>query len=861
MIDLPRWPHQLYGVNEVIRLIGEGERRICLTSPTGGGKTQMMIDLIAWATAQGFQTILYTNRKLLIEQLIGVATKAGMDHGVRAADYIPQFEKTVQIASIQTEHSRTVKRETWNLSQARVVFVDEAHLQKGEMATELIRRHDEGGASTIGVTATPLDLGGMYTKLVQAGVTSELRKCGALLLCHHYGPDEPDMKNFKPKTKTGEYSEGDIRKAIMTPTIFSRVYENWQLLNPDARPAILFAPGVKESIWFAEQYLSKGIRAAHIDGENCWIDGKAYKTSPQARADIIAGSKDGTIKVVCNRFVLREGIDMPWLFHGIFATVFASIQSFLQSGGRLLRSHPSLDHVVLQDHGGCLDSETEILTKRGWKGRTTIADDDMVAGYDRDTCEISWQPILSRHDRPLEPGEKMFAAVGRSCDIRVTGNHKILFKKRTCLPDSSPIWPTGYRLTRADDLATSKARFKVPISGRQAASGIPLTYDEIRFIGWFLTDGTKNRQCVSVTQADHQPQIADLRACLVGCGFDFTETKRRPTYFVGSKTQTTFRVPNGTCAARPRRGWVKLEPYLDKNLSPLLEDMTEDQFNVLLHAIHLGDGSKRKVRIPTSYRITTGNSLFADRLQSLCVRRGFKCSIGSRMGMKNPTIMLHIQKSNTLIIHGEHSVPGQTRLKVADSCPDERVWCVANPLETIVTRRNGKVTIIGNCWWRHGSLNSDRHWELDQSAYITSAQREERMREKKESEPIRCPACFRFRLSGAKCPYCGFESSTRSRMVVQQDGSLKEHTGDIFKARRVRMKPDTLELWKRTYYRAKHSRNGMTFRQAEGLFFYENHYYPPRDLPLMPTNDGDWFRRVRDVDPQRLSVAFQEASQ
>src|SRR5690606_19790965 len=117
----------------------------------------------------------------------------------------------------------------------------------------------------------------------------------------------------------------------------------WCELNPDRLPTILFAPGVKESIWFAEQFHSKGIRAAHIDGDDIWIDGEYYTSNHQLREEIRKMSESGELPLVTNRFVLREGIDWPFLAHGIFATVFGSLASYLQSGGRLLRNHPSLD--------------------------------------------------------------------------------------------------------------------------------------------------------------------------------------------------------------------------------------------------------------------------------------------------------------------------------------------------------------------------------------------------------------------------------------------------------------------------------------------------------------------------------------
>jgi hypothetical protein len=68
------------------------------------------------------------------------------------------------------------------------------------------------------------------------------------------------------------------------------------------------------------------------------------------------------------------------------------------------------------------------------------------------------------------------------------------------------------------------------------------------------------------------------------------------------------------------------------------------------------------------------------------------------------------------------------------------------------------------------------------------------------------------------------------------------------------MKSDTLKLWERCYWRAKNSKNRMTFIQARNLFFYENHYWPPSDLPLMPKNEIDWFRKVKDVPNHALNT-------
>lgn len=505
------WQHQTYAIEQIESSVAGGIRRILVASPTGGGKSEIMKRLILSRR----RSVLYTHRTFLREQLERGLWEAGIDYGVRASGQEPALLRDVQISSIQTEESRVFKRKEWELHDCDLVLVDEAHVQKGGIAEKILNWHAERGTPIVGFTATPLDLANMYEHLITAGLNSELRACGAHVLCQTFGPDEPNIDRIKP-TVTGEYTENDVRKVIMTPTIFGRVFDWWKRLNPDARPAILFAPGVAESMYFAQEFHRRGVSAAHIDGDDIWINGELCRSGPEARKQLAAASKSGEIKVVCNRFVMREGIDWPWLYHGIMATVFGSVGSYLQSGGRLLRSHPSLDHVILQDHGGN--------------------------------------------------------------------------------------------------------------------------------------------------------------------------------------------------------------------------------------------------------------------------------------------------------------------------------------------------------WHRHGSLNADREWNLNYTAAMVSGMREQRLREKKEREPITCQECSMVRLAGPKCPGCGHESTKRVRKVMQIDGTLKPHEGEIYKPRRIKQLPDTEALWRKVYMRAKHSKNGMTFNQAMGLFFYENHYYPPRDMPCMPTRETDWWSKVKNVHPADLTRSKESAA-
>ena len=341
MNDLPDlWPTQARALRQVTDALADGQRRICLAVPTGGGKSRIACELIRDWLVCGMKVVLYTNRKMLLEQLSRTLSAFGLSHGLRTADAIAQGELPsdfpLQIASIQTEHMRTLKKKVWQLHPAERVVIDEAHQNCNGAAEKLLQAHLDHGAAYVGLTATPLDLWHVYDHLIVGATNSELRECGALVRAVHKGPNEPDTR--KVKKRQWDYTENDVRKIMNVQAVFGSIIEWYKRLNPEiSRPALCFAPGVPESIWLCEQFAKADIPAAHIDGQTCIYQGERIGSSPEVRNLIRKGSLRGEIKIVTNRFVMREGIDWPWISHLILATVFGSVQSYLQAVGRGLR--------------------------------------------------------------------------------------------------------------------------------------------------------------------------------------------------------------------------------------------------------------------------------------------------------------------------------------------------------------------------------------------------------------------------------------------------------------------------------------------------------------------------------------------
>lgn len=89
---------------------------------------------------------------------------------------------------------------------------------------------------------------------------------------------------------------------------------------------------------------------------------------------------------------MREGLDWPWLAHGIFACVFGSLQSYLQAGGRLLRAHPGKERAIIQDHGG-----------NWWRHGSLNADRDWHLGDTAEVAAAIREDLYRGENPPKEP--------------------------------------------------------------------------------------------------------------------------------------------------------------------------------------------------------------------------------------------------------------------------------------------------------------------------------------------------------------------------------------------------------------------------------------------------------------------------
>lgn len=413
-------------------------------------------------------------------------------------------------------------------------------------------------------------------------------------------------------------------------------------------------------------------------------------------------------------------------------------------------------------HEQCLSEDTEILTPFGSRGPDKIIVGDMVCAFDINTGNTHWVKSLSKIERPLAHGENMCAVQTEKIDIRVTSEHRMLVRRKT--RTIRGIGRSAWYFETAEAVIGKSRRF-IPINGMDdKCEGIDLTKDELRLLGLFITDGHFSEGQLTIYQQSEQPWNKNIVDILRGCRMKWSLVKRmnengkimnwyiipkgnlhrwakneldklekmlsdgmtykeiglhldRTTNAVRRKA---LKLKRGDISApvkiRTERGWAVIEKYLDKNMSPALDQMTREQLYHFLDGLNIGDGNK-SANLKNCMKITNTNKIFLDRLQSLCIRRGFAANISTR---KNRTRTDKIVYDIWISEYNEAWIPHANKPNVFAICSSrlgERVWCVTNDIGTLIIRRNGKVSIIGNCT---GRIHRDGQAEPVVSYYLVA---------------------------------------------------------------------------------------------------------------------------------------------
>ena len=350
---MPDYSFQDRAITDILAARERGVKRLVATAPTGSGKSVCISRLFGWALSQGIPAIVYSNRLVVMEMLQKRLTEHGLKHGVRAAGILPHHDLPLQVSSIGTERARSLNPDhPWEVFNAGLVIVDEAHSQKATTARKLLDAH--GDAFVVGFTATPVGIGfeyeqeggtnrRLYDELLVLATQLEMRQAGVLVTADVFAPSEIDCEGISVNAD-GEFSQVQCQDRFkqVQRVVYASVVEWMRKLNPELKGIVLFPPGVPESRWFCAHLAAEGISARHIDAN----------TSTKERHEVFEMHEEGSLAVISSYGVIQEGFDAPWARHCVLCRPVNAVTTYLQIIGRVLRAHPDKDKAIIQDHVG-----------------------------------------------------------------------------------------------------------------------------------------------------------------------------------------------------------------------------------------------------------------------------------------------------------------------------------------------------------------------------------------------------------------------------------------------------------------------------------------------------------------------------
>lgn len=314
-----------------------GINKILIEAPTGAGKTVIASQMLSICSQRNMRAAFMMHRRELVKQSSNTLNKFGINHGIISSGFPEEYNKPVQVCSIQTLARRTDKVKPFQL-----IIWDEAHHVAAGTWDKLFKHYPN--AFHILLTATPERLDGKGLS-DYADVMIDGPKVRWLIennfLCDYdvYAPSQVSMKGTR--IRFGDFAKGDMVEIIDNPTITGDAIKEYLKLAKGKR-AVIFCVTVEHSEHVIKQFNEAGIKAVHIDGN-----------TPSAQRDYLLEEFDkGNIDVVSNVALFGEGFDLPSLEVLIMLRPTASISLYRQMCGRVLRTHEDKDKAIILDHVG-----------------------------------------------------------------------------------------------------------------------------------------------------------------------------------------------------------------------------------------------------------------------------------------------------------------------------------------------------------------------------------------------------------------------------------------------------------------------------------------------------------------------------
>ena len=401
----------------------------------------------------------------------------------------------------------------------------------------------------------------------------------------------------------------------------------------------------------------------------------------------------------------------------------------------------------------CFDEETEILTDKGFKRIVeitkcsnsinvnprfvngiqqnddgslnifTLDENTKVASYDNQTNEINF--VTPEEFNVCKYVGPMHHYYGKKVDVCVTPNHKLLIREK-CRKDGKPAW-SDYKLVKSEEVISRNTElFKF----KSTANWVGEHIDTInvlgknipaklyfKFLGYFISEGCaysnfengRYDAAVSLSQATDSDCYHDMRL-VCNSLTDYLNKKCANTIL--PSTDATKEKWEGRFHGKDIINYLteevginnKCDSY-NKKIPRWVLNLDKSLLKILLDALVKGDGSEKLSKYGTGsvgYQYCTVSKQLADDVSELVFKLGY--SVNMCINVRKGREEYYVLWSTTN--YGDEPLvsPGLVKdgIKGGGATSeiinyDGLVYCFEVPSGILITRRNGKISIQGNC--------------------------------------------------------------------------------------------------------------------------------------------------------------------
>jgi hypothetical protein len=313
--------------------------------------------------------------------------------------------------------------------------------------------------------------------------------------------------------------------------------------------------------------------------------------------------------------------------------------------------------------GHCFDDQTEILTKdNGWIKGINLTKEDIVGTINQENLQFEWNNIIELIEAPKNT--QLLKLNTKTNDLIITDEHRLFLLNAD-----------GTKVTKTiKDLLQNKSQYNIFNCGlsNKNIQTLDFNENELRLLINIVADGSIEKNIIQ-WHLKKQRKIDHLENLFLKLGYKYSKY-----YMTAGTVKLNLNKVDSEKYINMFENKIKKLPKFIINLKPEL-------VNIVLNEYSITDGCRNKIAIE-AYQISSSKEEEIDILQEMFIRNGYRATKTKRL--KGNFILTVNSRIKTCFT-------GLNNIKVGGL--SNKTWCVKVLNDTVIVRRNGKVSVTHNC--------------------------------------------------------------------------------------------------------------------------------------------------------------------